>query len=83
MNFVSGNICYILEENKFVKKVKVMRKQGETYIVQRVGACGAMWKTEAELFETEEAAKASKKTTCAMVSPQLSIFPERSKILEI
>lgn len=83
MSFVSGDVCYILEDNKYVTKIKVMGRQEELYIVQRIGSCGAIRMTEKELFATEEEAAASKKTTHALVSPQLSILPERDNIPKI
>lgn len=61
MNFVANDICYMIETGKIVK-VKVMRKQGNTYIVQRIGACGALTLSEKELFPTEKDAANSKKS---------------------
>ncbi|MGC4017900.1 MAG: hypothetical protein QM793_00755 [Muricomes sp.] len=72
MPFKRGDTCFILEDNSEVVQVKVVSKQGKTYIVQLIGACGALKLPEDRLFETEEEAMGSKKTSKAMVSPQLS-----------
>ena len=56
MKYVSGDICYILEDNKYATKVKVIGRHGDECIVQRIGACGALRFKDHELFETEEAA---------------------------
>lgn len=83
MKYVSGDICYILENNKYATKVKVMGRQGNECIVQRIGACGALRFKDSELFKTEEAALDSRETTFAKVSPQLSMFPEGDNIPRI
>ncbi len=83
MKYVSGDICYILEENKYATKVKVMGRQGEECIVQRIGACGALRFKDSELFKTEEEALDSRETTFAKVSPQLSMFPDGDNIPSI
>ena len=83
MKYVSGDICYILEDNKYATKVKVMGRHGDECIVQRIGACGALRFKDHELFGTEEAALESRETTFAKVSPQLSVFPEGDNIPSI
>jgi hypothetical protein len=83
MKFVSGDICFILENNKYATRVKVMGRQADEYIVQRIGSCGAMKLPENKLFATEEQALASRKTTRAMVSPQLSITPDTDRFTRI
>lgn len=83
MKYVSGDICYILEDNKYATKVKVMGRHGDECIVQRIGACGALRFKDYELFGTEEAALESRETTFAKVSPQLSMFPEGDNIPSI
>ncbi len=83
MKYVSGDICYILEDNKYATKVKVMGHHGDECIVQRIGACGALRFKDHELFGTEEAALESRETTFAKVSPQLSVFPEGDNIPSI
>lgn len=71
MSFVPGDICYILENNTYITKARVMRKFGDSYIIQRIGTCGAIQLPPDELFQTEEEALASKKTPYATVSPFL------------
>ncbi|MBA4698944.1 hypothetical protein [Faecalicatena contorta] len=83
MPFKRGDTCFILEDNSEVVQVKVVSKQGKTYIVQLIGACGALKLPENRLFETKEEAKASKKTSRAMVSPQLSESYRRTGLPEI
>ncbi len=83
MSFKRGDTCFILEDNSDVVQVKVVSKQDKTYIVQLIGACGALKLPESRLFETKDAAKASKKTSTAMVSPQLSGLHRRTSLPEI
>ena len=64
MKYVSGDICYILEDNKYATKVKVMGRHGDECIVQRIGACGALRFKDDELFGTEEAALESRDYIC-------------------
>ena len=59
MSFKAGDICYILESNRRVRKAKVAGKSGEFYTIQLVGSCGAIRLKESRLFETEEDAKKS------------------------
>lgn len=61
MGFVRGDTCYILENNMNVRAAKIINKQGRFYVIQLVGSCGAIRLPESRLFETEEAAKNSKK----------------------
>ena len=72
MQFKRGDTCYILEDNSEAVQAKVVSKQGKTYIVQLLGSCGALKLQEERLFGTAEEAYASRKTSRAMVSPQLS-----------
>ena len=83
MTFKRGDTCFILEDNSDVVQVKVVSKQGKNYIVQLIGACGALKLSENRLFETKEKAMASKKTSKAMVSPQLSDSNGRTGLPEI
>ncbi len=83
MTFMRGDTCYILEENKYVQKAKVMRKQGEAYFIQFIGSCGAVKMPEDRLFKTQEEAEASRKTTGADVNVQLTQGRRSSDLQEI
>ena len=83
MTFKRGDTCFILEDNSQAVQVKVVSKQGKTYIVQLIGSCGALKLPEERLFETAEKAMASKKTSRAMVSPQLSDSDTNPGLTEI
>ena len=62
MNFARGDTCYILENNYNARAAKVINKQGNFYVIQLVGSCGAIRLKENRLFKTEEEAMASRKT---------------------
>ncbi|CUX41870.1 hypothetical protein [Clostridium sp. C105KSO13] len=83
MTFKRGDTCFILEDNSDAVQVKVVSKQGKNYIVQLIGACGALKLSENRLFDTKEGAMASRKTSKAMVSPQLSESNRRAGLPEI
>lgn len=83
MQFKRGDTCFILEDNSQEVQVKVVSKQGKTYIVQLIGSCGALKLPQERLFATREDAAASKKTSSAMVSSQLSGHRSRSGVTEI
>ena len=83
MTFKRGDTCFILEDNSQAVQVKVVSKQGKTYIVQMIGSCGALKLPDERLFETAEKALASRKTSRAMVSPQLSDSYTKSGLPEI
>lgn len=61
MSFVRGDTCYILENNMNVRVAKVINKQGNFYVIQLVGSCGAIRLKESRLFKTEDEAMASRK----------------------
>lgn len=83
MQFRRGDTCFILEDNSDVVQVKVVSKQGNTYIVQLIGSCGALKLPSERLFGTADEAMGSKKTSKAMVSPQLSNTFARTGLPEI
>lgn len=83
MQFKRGDTCFILEDNSYAVQVKVVSKQGKTYIVQLIGSCGALKLSEEKLFGTEKEALESRKTSKAMVSPQLSDSYFRTGLPEI
>ena len=73
MGFKRGDTCFILQNNYRAVQAKVVSKQGRFYIIQLIGTCGAIRLPEDRLFRTEEDAMASRKTTRAIVSPQISV----------
>ena len=54
------DVIYILENNTTIRKGKIARKQGDNYIIQLIGSCGALTMPEDQLFESEEAAEKSR-----------------------
>lgn len=83
MPYKRGDTCYILEDNPHATQVKVVSKQGTTYIVQLIGSCGALKLSENRLFATAEEAEASRKAPKASVSVQLSENNGKSSVIEI
>lgn len=83
MPYKRGDTCYILEDNPHPTQVKVVSKQGTTYIVQLIGSCGAMKLQEDRLFATPEEAEASRKAPKASVSVQLSESTGKPNVIEI
>lgn len=83
MPFKRGDTCYILEDSPHPTQVKVVSKQGKTYIVQLIGSCGAMKLSEDRLFATADEAEASRKAPKASVSVQLSDSDGKSNVIEI
>lgn len=83
MPFKRGDTCYILEDNPRATQVKVVSKQGKTYIVQLIGSCGALKLSENRLYATAEEAEASRKAPKASVSVQLSENNGKSSVIEI
>ena len=57
MMYNKADVIYILENNRTFRKGKIARKQGENYIIQLIGSCGALTMPEDQLFESEEAAE--------------------------
>ena len=83
MPYKRGDTCFILEDNPKPTQVKVVSKQGTTYIVQLIGSCGAMKLSEDRLFATPEEAEASRKAPKASVSVQLSEPNGQPNVIEI
>ena len=83
MPYKRGDTCYILEDSPRPTQVKVVSKQGTTYIVQLIGSCGAMKLPEDRLYATAEEAEASRKAPKASVSVQLSDNDGNSNVIEI
>lgn len=83
MPFKRGDTCFILEDSPHPTQVKVVSKQGTTYIVQLIGSCGAIKLGEDRLFATPEEAEASRKAPKASVSVQLSDTNGTPSVIEI
>ena len=60
MMYNKDDVIYILENNTTIRKGKIARKQGDNYIIQLIGSCGALTMPEDQLFESEEAAEKSR-----------------------
>lgn len=54
--FKTGDVCYILENNMRPRQAKISAKQGEFYVIQLIGSCGAIRLRESRLFKTEDEA---------------------------
>lgn len=52
--YKTGDVCYILENNMYPKQAKICAKQGEFYVIQLVGSCGAIRLRESRIFKTEQ-----------------------------
>ena len=54
--FNKDDVVFIIENNSVIRKAKVARKQGDKYIIQLIGSCGALTLAEDQLYATEDAA---------------------------
>lgn len=52
--FKAGDVCYILENNMHPRQAKVSARQGEFYVIQLIGSCGAIRLRESRLFKTPD-----------------------------
>ena len=75
MPYKRGDICFIMNDNPEATQVKVVGKQGSTYLVQLIGSCGALKLSEDKLFATKEEAESSVKAPSVDVKVQLSDIP--------
>lgn len=58
MKFDTDSIAYIVESNRIVREVKIVKRNGSFYIV-RFGISGGIRVRGNRLFETAEAAESS------------------------
>lgn len=58
MKFEIGSTAYLVESNRIVREVKIVKRNGNFYIV-RLGTNGGIQVRGNRLFETEEAAESS------------------------
>ena len=75
MPYKRGDTCFIMNDSPEATQVKVVGKQGATYLVQLIGSCGALKLSEDKLFATKEEAEESIKAPAADVKVQLSDIP--------
>ena len=75
MPYKRGDTCFIMNDSPEATQVKVVGKQGDTYLVQLIGSCGALKLSENELFSTKEEAEESVKAPAADVKVQLFDIP--------
>ncbi len=78
MPFKRGDTCYIIENSPQAIRGKVVSKQGDIYIIQLIGSCGALRLTEDRLFKTASDAEDSIKAPSATVHVQLSGTQKRA-----
>lgn len=83
MPYKRGDTCYIMQDSPQATRVKVVGKQGSTYLVQLIGSCGAFKLSEDKLFATKEEAESSVKIPTVDVKVQLSDLPTPGKIFNI
>lgn len=61
MEFIRGNICYILEDDGRPEKVKIVSKKGTEFFLQYIGKRGILLKDENDMYHSyEEAINSSK-----------------------
>lgn len=54
-----GDLAYIVESNRFIREVKIIRASGELYTLQFTDTRGGLKLTESRLYKTREEAEAS------------------------
>lgn len=59
MKFQKGSIAYIVESNRFIREVVILKVTGDFYIVRFTDAGGAIQVRGTRLFESQEDAKSS------------------------
>ena len=67
----AGDIAYLVESNRFVREVQIVRYSGGLYLVRFSDSGGGIQVRENRLFPTQELAKYSIKGT---------IYAERKKV---
>lgn len=59
MEFIRGNICYILGDDGKPERVKIVSKKGTEFFLQYIGRRGILLKSENDMYHSyEEAVKA-------------------------
>ena len=76
MMYNKDDVIYILENNTTIRKGKIARKQGDNYIIQLIGSCGALTLPEDQLFESEEAAEKSRQQIADVQNDFISVKPD-------
>ena len=74
MPYIRGDSCYILDEENKIIMAKVVGRKGSGYLLERVGICGTLFRTEKQMFRSEEEAERNKKTLHPMIKVQLSDY---------
>lgn len=72
MRFVRGDSCYILNWKNRVEFAKVVGRKGTQFLLQRVGACGAIMRDEEEMFRSPEEAMENTRRIPPKIKVQLS-----------
>ena len=62
MTYVRGDSCYILDEENNIIMAKVVGRNGNGYLLERVGICGNLFKDAKAMFRSVEEAELKKKT---------------------
>ncbi len=58
MKFETGSTAYIVESNRLIREVKIVKQSGDFYII-RFGTSGGIQVRSSRLFETVEASESS------------------------
>lgn len=59
MKYEKGSIAYIVESNRFIREVIVVRVTGDFYVVRFTDSGGAIQVRGSRLFDTADGARAS------------------------
>ncbi|MBM6852887.1 hypothetical protein H6B11_01735 [Mediterraneibacter glycyrrhizinilyticus] len=74
MPYIRGDSCYILDEENKIIMAKVVGRKGSGYLLERVGICGTLFRSEKEMFRTVEEAETNKKPLPPKIKVQLSDY---------
>ena len=74
MPYIRGDSCYILDEENKIIMAKVVGRKGSGYLLERVGICGTLFRSEKEMFRTVEEAETNKKPLAPKTKLQLSDY---------
>ena len=74
MPYIRGDSCYILDEENKIIMAKVVGRKGFGYLLERVGICGTLFRSEKEMFRTAEEAETNKKPLPPKIKVHLSDY---------
>lgn len=72
--FTNGEICYILESNRIVRKAYVLNQIGNMYTIKFASSNGIIRLKESRLFKTEDEALESRhKNSCKIDAKETGV----------